>query len=478
MRNSITVLLILLTVAGALLATWLVRRRIQIGEDFASGRRRLPATLCGISQAVNSIPLWFLLALSAYAFTVGLAALWLAVASFAGLAINGWFVAPRLREQAVGTHTVSQWFSASAGERMVAATSRSAAIIVVCAVGLTTVTLAQWTADFLSAAAGISFATALVLQSLVVFFVVFFGGIWSASASDLIQAGLLLFVLCCTAIGGIVAVGGFAPLKLGLSGDLSNWFGGYEGVLALSLFVGLSFAAFGSAAQPAAISRYLACKDDLALQSARRQGMAWGALVLIAALIVGWCAKVLAMEATAGRFVLSGLIAHSLPQWVASIVSGGFIATLGLACLSPCLALATHLATDLDSSSRTVSLVWCRVALVVLLIAIPAGALYLPPGNEDRLWFCWHALGAAFAPLLLVRLTGKKVRAGSALGAMWSGFILTLLFHVMPDTPGDLMERSLPFIAAMGIALSGGERRRNPDRADRGDRTVHDHLPI
>jgi hypothetical protein len=48
----------------------------------------------------------------------------------------------------------------------------------------------------------------------------------------------------------------------------------------------------------------------------------------------------------------------------------------------------------------------------------------------------------------------------------------------MPDTPGDLLERTLPIVAAMGIALSGGERRRNPDRADRGDKTVHDHLPI
>jgi hypothetical protein len=48
----------------------------------------------------------------------------------------------------------------------------------------------------------------------------------------------------------------------------------------------------------------------------------------------------------------------------------------------------------------------------------------------------------------------------------------------MPDTPGDLLERSLPFIVAMGIALSGGDQRRNPNRADRGDKTVHDHLSI
>ncbi|HTE43123.1 MAG TPA: hypothetical protein VK629_20035 [Steroidobacteraceae bacterium] len=471
-------LIVTLLAAAALLATWWVRRRIQIGEDFASGRRRLPATLCGISQAVNSVPLWFLLALAAYAYTAGFAAVWLAAASLAGLAINGWFVAPRLRSQAVGTHTLSQWFAASAGERMEAATSRSAAIIVVCAVGLTTVTVAQWTATSLSAAVGISYTTALILLAALLFFVVFFGGIWSASASDLIQAGLLLLILSSVAVAGVVAVGGITPLKMGLAYGGANWFGGYTGVLALSLFVGLSFAAFGSAAQPASISRYLACKDDAALLTGRRQAMVWGAIVLLAALTIGWCAKVSGIQATEGRFVLAALIARSMPAWAVTSISGGFIAAMGLACMSPSLAIATHLATDLNTSSTAVSLVWCRVALIVLVVAIPTAALYFPPGGEDRLWFCWHALCAAFGPLLLVRLTGKKVRAGSSLGAMWSGFILTLLFHLMPDTPGDLMERSLPFIAAMGIALSGGERRRNPDRADRGDRTVHDHLPI
>ena len=42
----------------------------------------------------------------------------------------------------------------------------------------------------------------------------------------------------------------------------------------------------------------------------------------------------------------------------------------------------------------------------------------------------------------------------------------------------DFLERVLPFIASLGIALTGGERRRNPDRADRSQETVHDRVPI
>ena len=80
--------------------------------------------------------------------------------------------------------------------------------------------------------------------------------------------------------------------------------------------------------------------------------------------------------------------------------------------------------------------------------------------------------------LTLVRLSGKRVRPGATLGAMWSGFFLSLLFHLLPDSPGDFLERVLPFVTSLGIALTGGERRRNPDRADRSQETVHDRIPI
>ena len=33
-------------------------------------------------------------------------------------------------------------------------------------------------------------------------------------------------------------------------------------------------------------------------------------------------------------------------------------------------------------------------------------------------------------------------------------------------------------VAAFSIALTCGERRRNPDRADRSQETVHDRVPI
>src|SRR4029079_1118923 len=62
-------------------------------------------------------------------------------------------------------------------------------------------------------------------------------------------------------------------------------------------------------------------------------------------------------------------------------------------------------------------------------IARAAGA----PAHQTR--------AASLGPLVLVRLSGKRIRPGSTLGAMWAGFLLSLIFHLLPDSPGDFLER-------------------------------------
>jgi sodium/proline symporter len=483
MASSAFVSIVLIVASAALLvATWVLQTRVHIGEDFALARRRLAAAFTGLSQAVNCVPAWLLMMLALFAYSMGLAAVWMALATLVGLVVNWWWVAPRLRTQiGTGNYTLSQWFAATAGDNLQAATRRSVTAIVVFSVGLTTITLLQWSAQYLSMAIGVTATTAIVLLILLLLLCTVFGGFWSATVADLLQASILSVVLPLLGGYALFTVGGWQSLwpAIVLRESVAGpWFGGYSGVLAIALLVGVLFAGLGSAAQPQVIARYLACRDDVTLRRARWIAVAWSVVVLAAALLIGWCARVLLKDADSGHLLLSALAKQSMPNALAGLIGTGAIIVVALACVSPWVAVATHLAIDLRTATQTLSLAWCRASVFIFILLSGCAALYLPRGGEDVLWLCWHSLSAALGPLLLVRLTGKKVRPGSLLGAMWSGFVLTVLFHLMPDTPGDLLERSLPFIAAMGIALSGGDQRRNPNRADRGDKTVHDHLPI
>ena len=82
-------------------------------------------------------------------------------------------------------------------------------------------------------------------------------------------------------------------------------------------------------------------------------------------------------------------------------------------------------------------------------------AIYIEQTIYARVLFAWSAIGAAFGPLLIVRLMGKKVSGMLALLAMFSGFCLTLIFYWQDNTAVDYLERLVPFIVSMIILVVG-----------------------
>jgi hypothetical protein len=53
----------------------------------------------------------------------------------------------------------------------------------------------------------------------------------------------------------------------------------------------------------------------------------------------------------------------------------------------------------------------------------------------------------------------RKVAPRAIIAAMLTGFGLTALLYSLPNTPGDIAERSLPFIAASILAIVGSARK-------------------
>jgi len=467
-------------VALLLVVATRLHRRLQNGEDFILGRRRLGERFGALSIAANAVPMWWLLLLVGAAYSTGRSAAWLALALVAGVILGGWSLAPRLRSRAQMQRfgTVSEVLAGDAGEKMYALLMRSAAVIVVTTLGVALAAQLQLAASFLGDALVVSPTTVVVMIVLVLGVTLLLSGFWLAVAADAMQ--IVLFV-CVGTIGtaAFLIANHRSADSVATSGD---WFGGQHGLLIVSYLVGIAFLIGDVAGQSSLLTRFMACKDDADLYRARRRALLATVIATLLALATGWSARAVSAQDMPSIKGFRDAILHALPSNVAAILLLLVMMAFVIAMTSGLLAAASHLANDLRREGMPPSLQRCRFALIIA-VGLAAGlAVYLPPAspqvNFDRMLFCWHAIGAAFGPLLIVRLTGKRVRPGSTLGAMWSGFLLTLIFHLMPGTPGELLERALPFTAALGIALSGGERRRNPDRADRGERTIHDRLPI
>jgi len=100
----------------------------------------------------------------------------------------------------------------------------------------------------------------------------------------------------------------------------------------------------------------------------------------------------------------------------------------------------------------------------VVVTLITAGAtmiaLFAPEAIFTRVLFAWHALGASFAPLVVMTVLRRPVRPAYALAVLCCGFVFTVLLNWQENTPGDWAERLLPLILTMAIAYFGSRRPR------------------
>lgn len=112
---------------------------------------------------------------------------------------------------------------------------------------------------------------------------------------------------------------------------------------------------------------------------------------------------------------------------------------------------------------RRLGLVGRSRLVVFVLGAVAVGAALL--GSErifGRVLFAWTALGAAFGPVLLVRLFRGPLPPATTTFAMSAGFLLTVFAYSFAGTRGGLVERVLPFAVALLIAVWGSRRRPSP----------------
>ena len=92
-----------------------------------------------------------------------------------------------------------------------------------------------------------------------------------------------------------------------------------------------------------------------------------------------------------------------------------------------------------------------RGAVAAVAVAAVLLALYLPESIFSRVLFAWNALGAAFGPVVVTRLLGWGYTGWSVPASIFLGFGLTVVFYSLPDGPGDLWERCVPFLIAWAV---------------------------
>lgn len=437
-------------------------RRTRDTEDFFLGGRRLGPWLAALSQGATQSSAWTLVGVSGAAYAWGLSAAWIWVSVVAGYAVNWFVVAPQLRRLSArdGSVTLVQWLAGRTDSPLAVAARRSAAAIIVTSFLFYVAAQFQAAGSAFSLALGLDVRLCIAAGAAVIVGYTLVGGFWAASVTDFVQGALMLLVAVALPAAAILAAGGLGPLVAAAGASGGGWLGGREGVAALAFLAGTMGIGLAAPGQPHVVNHFMAARDDSAIRRGGVIALGWIALVLAGMLVVGWSGRLLSAPPASAEEVLYASAAAWLPPVLGGLVTVAVMSAIMSTVDSQLLTATSSVAVDWRGEGARGRLRAPRAMLLLFSLAAACIALLAPATIYGRVLFAWNALGAAFGPLVVLRVLGQCPGPRVVLAAMWTGFLLTVLFYLLPGAEGDVLERVLPFLASLGVAALRPRRRR------------------
>jgi sodium/proline symporter len=464
MTGTTVVLITLVLYNAALIGVGLwARGRNQSVEDFYLAGRRLGPWIAAISASASSSSAWTLLGVSGAAYAWGLPALWLFPATVGGFLINWVWVAPRLKRLSAeeGALTVSAMVAPASLGAMRGTILRVAAAIIVFSFTFYIASQFEAAGKAFESAFQLSKEKSILAGAGVVLVYTLLGGFWAVSITDLAQGVMMAGAAILLPLLALVAVGGIGPLLEGLAalGGPSIPAGQFSGLTGLFFVLGMFGITIGYPGQPHVLNRFMALRDDASLRQGRIIAIAWAVVVYSGMLLLGLSARVLFADIGDAEQVFFETAQRLLPAVLAGVMLAAVLSAIMSTADSQLLVTASSISHDwnLAGGSSGNGLAKSRVTVVVVLTLATILALLWRADIFSRVLFAWVALGAAFGPILVVRLAGRSVSPGGTLAAMLAGFCATLILSWFPDAPGDAAERILPFVIAFAIAFSASK---------------------
>ncbi len=457
---------------------WAVSRNRGL-TDYLLGGRRLGAFVAGLSYAASTSSAWVLLGFSGFVYAVGLSAIWMVFGILGGYAVVWLYLGRRLREESLAhdqlTLTDFLLQDADAGKRAPAA-ALAALLVIGCFVfyiaaqfGAAGAALAEHFA--------LSVPQAVWTGAAIVVIYALLGGYWAVSVTDTLQAVIMVFVAAGVPLVVLVAAGGpagvFSTLSETMPASYLQVTGGHAGLVLAGFLIGVIGMSLGTLGQPQLLSRLMAVRGEKERLRGFGIVFGWGLLVFGGMMTLGLAGRALLPGLPNGEALFYSAASELLPTVLAGIVIAAILSAVMSTVDSLLIASTGAVTNDLGVARRfpgwqmTVSrLVTLALALLAVLLT-----LALPDTIFNRVLFAWSALGAAFGPIVLLRVLGYRIGAGAALASMSAGFSVTVLFYLlgaMPagegllssaaHLPGDPFERVFPWLPALGACAAGSRK--------------------
>lgn len=447
---------------------YFAKRSNQSSEDYFLGGRSLGPWVTAMSAEASDMSGWLLMGLPGVAYWCGLSdAAWTSIGLALGTYINWLLVAKRLRRYSAvagDAITLPDFFSNRFHEKKKVIMTLSALFILIFFTVYASSCFVTCGKLF-STLFGASYQSMMIAGAVFVVIYTFLGGFLAESASDFMQAVVMIFALTVILITGTLAAGGLqavvdnaknipgfftffgiASPSVDASGiqQVANGapvFGeaGSYGFLTIISTLSWGLGYFG---MPQVLLRFMAIRKTDELVRARRIATVWVVISLAAAVLIGLMGRTMfpvhetLNTASGAENVFIVLSRHLLPPLLAGLVMAGILAATISSSDSYLLIAASAVSLNIfkgilkkDASDKQVM----TMSRIILLLIAVAGVVIAMDENSvifTIVSFAWAGFGAVFGPIMLFSLFWKRTTQAGAVAGMVTGGVMVFLWKL------------------------------------------------
>ena len=474
--NTVQILIAMVIYMAAVIAIGVVyaKRANENPNEYFLGGRSLGPWVTAMSAEASDMSGWLLMGLPGVAYWCGLAdAFWTAFGLAVGTYLNWLIVSKRLRRYSVRANnsiTLPEFFSNRFHEEKKTIMLISAIFILI----FFTVYAASCfvtCGKLFSELFGMSYVSMMIVGAIFVLLYTLLGGFLAESASDFMQAIVMIIALSVIVLLGTAKTGGIGAVLenarnipgflefFGLASpvlDANNQqlveagmpvFGNASdyGLLTVCSMMAWGLGYFG---MPQVLLRFMAIRKEEELDRSRRIAMIWVVISLGVAVFIGIMGRQLFPTAhltkASAENIFITLATSSLPPILAGFVMAGILAATISSSDSYLLLAASAFAKNVfhgickkdatDKQVMTVSRITLLVlALIGIVIAMDENSVIF-----QIVSFAWAGFGATFGPLMLFSLFWKRTNKAGAIAGMIGGAGMVFLWKLVISKLGSV----------------------------------------
>ncbi|NMB97557.1 MAG: sodium/proline symporter PutP [Clostridiaceae bacterium] len=456
------------------IGVYYAKRANESSKNYFIGGRTLGPWITAMSAEASDMSGWLLMGLPGVAYWFGLSdAIWTAIGLAAGTYINWLFVAKRLRTYSTiagDSITIPDFFSNRFKEdKKVIMTIAALFILIFFTVYASScfVTVGK----LFSTLFDLKYQYMMILGAVFVIFYTLLGGFLAESASDFMQAIVMIVALVSVFVVGISNAGGISGVAENIKEipGFFNFFGiaqpavvdevqqlsdagkplfgeaGTYGFLTILSTLSWGFGYFG---MPQVLIRFMAIRNPEEITKSRRIATSWCVISLLAAVAIGIIGRalypnaLLTQSASESIFILTAT--KLLPPLLAGIAMAGILAATISSSDSYLLIATSAFSKNIyqgifkkDATDKEVMIVSRIILLLItifgIIIALDEKSIIFKVVS-----FAWAGFGATFGPIMLFSLFWKATTRAGAIAGMISGGGMVFIWNLLIKPLGGI----------------------------------------